>query len=275
MTEWYQYRHWLDQPLEVSLETQALCNARCTFCPYPTLERIGTRMSDELLDRLMGEMSGWKQPFMLSLFKVNEPLLDKRVLPLYARANREIPKARLRIFTNGQALTPDNVAAIADLTNVEHLWISLNSHDPEEYERLMGLDFDKTTKRLDYLHGAKFPHKVVLSCVGFPNEAFRYYCFERWPNFESVALKRDAWIDYTHAQQAIVPNTPCSRWWEVNITATGKAALCCMDGEGEYGFGDVNTQTLLEIYNHPTYRSWRENLLSRREVGSPCNRCTY
>jgi hypothetical protein len=26
-----------------------------------------------------------------------------------------------------------------------------------------------------------FPHQVMLSCVGHPNEDFRLYCFERWP----------------------------------------------------------------------------------------------
>jgi MoaA/NifB/PqqE/SkfB family radical SAM enzyme len=30
---------YLDFPVHVHLETNALCNAACNFCPYPTLER--------------------------------------------------------------------------------------------------------------------------------------------------------------------------------------------------------------------------------------------
>ena len=33
--------------------------------------------------------------------------------------------------------------------------------------------------------------------------------------------------------------------------ASGKVALCCMDGEGKHVIGDVNTQSVLEIYNAP------------------------
>jgi hypothetical protein len=47
-----------------------------------------------------------------------------------------------------------------------------------------------------------------------------------------------------------------------------------MDGEAKYGFGDVNTQSLLEIYNHPTLKTWREGV-SRKTVGKPCATCTY
>ena len=267
--------HYLDQPNEVSIETLALCNAACSFCPYPTLDRKGTKMSDELLDRLIAEMSAFKVPFSFSPFKVNEPLLDKRLIPLCEKFNREVPLGWLRIFTNGQALTPDKIEGISGLKRVHHLWISLNSVDPAEYQKLMQLDFDKTVKRLDYLHSIEFPHTVVLSTVGFPNEEFRYYCFQRWPKFESFAIKRDAWIDFTNAQDQEVPDTPCGRWFEVNIMATGKLALCCMDSDGAYSPGDVNESTMLELYNKPEWRRMREQLLSRKVVGEPCHRCTY
>lgn len=263
-----------EYPIEVSLESLALCNAACTFCPYPTLDRKGTRMSDELLTRLIDEIVSWQRGLYFSPFKVNEPLLDKRTIPVCERINRESPGMVLRIFTNGAALTPDKVEQVARLKRVAHLWISLNSHIPEQYEQLMGMRFELTARRLDYLHTQTFPHEVVLSTVGYPNEDFRRYCFDRWPKFQSVAIKRDSWLGFTDAQSPEVPNKPCSRWWELNISATGKAALCCMDGEAAYGFGDVNKQTLLEIYNHPTLRSWRDGM-TRIDAGSPCNGCSY
>lgn len=269
--------HWLHQPYEVSLETQSLCNAACTFCPYPTLERIGQKMPDELIDKLFAEMAQWKAPFYLSLFKVNEPLLDKRVMPLYRRANREL-NARIRIFTNGQALTPDKVQDIAGLKRVEHLWISLNEYRPEEYRALMGLDFDKTAKRLDYLHAQDdFPHKVVLSCVGWPNEEFRRYCFDRWPRFDCFAIKKDAWISFTDPQVTEIPDTPCSRWFELSIMSNGIVSHCCMDSDGSYAIGDVTKQTMLEVYNSPFWAERRERGLSRKQLDerSPCAACTY
>lgn len=270
---------FMDYPIEVAMETLALCNARCTFCPYPTLERKGTRMSDETLGRLVDELISWQRPLYFSPFKVNEPLLDKRTLPLCERINREAPDIVLRLFTNGAALTPANIEKIANLKKVAHLWVSLNSHIPEEYERIMGLDFRHTASRLDYLHSQPFPHTVVLSTVGYPNEDFRRYCFDRWPNFESVAIKRDSWLGYTDAQQTVVPDAPCSRWFELSIMADGRVAHCCMhSGEDrQYDIGDINTQTMREVYNAPRWRERREKMLSRKALdeSSPCARCSY
>ena len=227
-------------------------------------------MPDELISRLVGEMAQFKYPFYFSPFKVNEPLLDKRTIPLCHEMEART-KARIRIFSNGSTLTKKNIEAIAELKRVEHLWISLNDYRPDEYHDLMNLNFDHTTKNLDRLHEYNYPHPVVLSAVGYPNQEFRDYCEDRWPKFKVFVIEQSAWIDFTDAQRDVVPNTPCVRWWELSIMANGIASLCCMDGEGEYSIGDLNNSTLLEVY--ATTRDRRLGM-SRKEV-SPCDRCTY
>lgn len=267
-------RYYMAQPHEVSIETQALCNARCTFCPYPTLERKGERMPDDLLHRLIDEMAEWEHPFYFAPFKVSEPFLDKRLVPLCERFNERVPKGVLRLFSNGSALTEKNLDGVARLSRVAHLWVSLNTHRPVEYEQLMGLDFDHTARNLDRLHGRDFPHPVVVSRVG-PDDDFVRYVRWRWPKFQVATIKRDAWIDFTNADDPEVPDAPCGRWWELNIAASGVQALCCMDGEAKYGFGNVYDSTLLELYNHPALKGWRERAASRLTVNEPCNRCSY
>ena len=262
--------HYLDQPREVSLETLTKCNAACTFCPYPTLDRIGTKMSDELIERLVVEMESFEYQFAFSPFKVNEPLLDKRTIPL-CREMVKRTKAVLRIFSNGSTLTLKNIDAVAGLDRVAHLWISLNDYRADEYKQLMNLNFEHTTRNLDTLHDTDFPHPVVLSAVGWPDQAFVDYCKNRWPKFETMVIEQSAWIDYIGAQRTDVPDTPCSRWWELSIMADGIVSLCCMDGEGEYAIGDLNKNTLLEVY-----RNTRDRRLGMSRLSvSPCNGCTY
>ena len=263
----------LDQPAEVSLETISLCNAACTFCPYPTLERKGEKMCDDLIDKVIDDMTELPDPFFFSPFKVNEPLLDKRLFDICQKV-LDKTHATLRIFTNGAPLTQKKIDQIADLERVLHLWVSLNSHEKVEYEALMGIPFYRTAARLDNLHEQDFPHPVVLSAVGHPNEAFRAYCFDRWPRFQSVTIPRNSWLGYTQADIDVVPAMPCVRWFELSIISSGVASLCCMDSEGKFPIGDVRKQTLLEIYNDPNWRERREKLLSRREVPI-CKTCTY
>ena len=47
---------YLDYPQEVHIETLALCNAKCSFCPYPTMDRQGDRMPDELIDKIQAQV---------------------------------------------------------------------------------------------------------------------------------------------------------------------------------------------------------------------------
>ena len=262
---------YLDQPAEIALETLALCNAACTFCPYPTLDRKGEKMPDALIDKVIDEMGEFKIPFHFSPFKVNEPLLDKRFFSICQKVEKTL--AHLRIFTNGSPLTQRRIDEIASLEKVTHLWISLNSHVKEVYEPLMSLSFDLTVKRLDNLHAQDFPHPVVLSRVGVDRE-FRSYCKGRWPKFKSVLIAKSSWLGFTEADEQIVPDTSCGRWTELSILSSGIVSLCCMDGEGKFPIGDINKQTLLEVYNSPYWRERRELNMSRRDV-EICKTCTY
>lgn len=274
--------NYIDQPWEISLETLTLCNARCTFCPYPTLDRKGTAMDLKLMYRLLDEMATFAHPFVISPFKVNEPFLDRRRLfPYLQKINACIPLAQLRLFTNGSTLTELMLDSIQELNNVLHLWVSLNSHDSGEYEKIMGIDFDLTAKRLDELHRrafvGEFTHPVMLSKVTDSltgEEAFLDYCNTRWPLFTRQIIKQDSWLGYVAPLHPSIPDTPCSRWFELSILSTGVVSLCCMDGKGEFPIGNVHDQTLLEVYNQPGYRQRRATLQSRLSV-HPCNTCSY
>lgn len=290
-------QHYYEQPHEVSIETLALCNARCTFCPYGSTGREGVRLSDEVLDTLLNEMALWRRPFYLAPFKVSDPLLDKRMPELCARIEAQIPQAKIRFFTNGAALTEYNRRWLAQLRHLDGLWISLNSCEPREYDRLMGLNYFATERKLDALHAAvvsgAFPHTVTVSRVSqstlagqeqLPTDqqnaglqadyAFRAAVWRHWPAFQARLIKRDGWLGHCVPASAEIPKTPCGRWYELSVTASGVVALCCMDGKNEFPLGQVPEQTLLEIYNQPHLKARRLQAKTREGI-EPCARCTY
>lgn len=276
-------RHYLTQPQEVSIETLALCNASCSFCPYGSLGREGTRLSSIVIQSLISQMASWKTPFYISPFKVNEPLLDHRLREICEQIEQEVPHAQLRLFSNGHALTEKNVEWIANLKKLPQFWVSLNSCDEIEYPAMMGakLQFKRVAEKLDWLQDLcradQFPHEVVLSRVVTDDTkdwAFVNAVRLRWPRFRPFLIKRDAWIDFTRPSDAKVPHRGCARWFELNITAEGKAVLCCMDGKGEYPQGDVVEKSLLDIYNQPQLKERRERAFTRAGI-EPCQRCSY
>lgn len=263
---------YMHQPHEVSIETQSICNASCTFCPYPTLERIGDKMADETIYRLIDEMSEWKKPFFFSPFKVSDPLLDKRLYKILKYFNEKCPESATRIFTNGSALTHKKMEELNDIDRVE-LWISLNEHRRDKYKPLMGLDYDKVVGNIDALHDSDFRHPVYVLGVGVDNE-FVYFVHFRWPDFMPVRLKKDGWLGFTEARDKEVPDRDCRRWYELSIMSSGVVSLCCMDGEGKFPIGNIHENTMLEIYNSPQWKERRENNWSRKQV-YPCSTCTY
>jgi radical SAM protein with 4Fe4S-binding SPASM domain len=231
-------------------------------------------MPTELIYDIIDQLAEHPRPFFFSPFKVNEPLLDKRLFDILRRVNSFIPHARVRVFTNGSALTENAIDQIDRLINIEHLWISLNETDPEKYEALMGLKFDRTASNLDFLHHRGLNHEIVVSRVSDGQDgAFREYVADRWPDFKCVVIKKDGWLGYTDPIGSI-PDAGCGRWYELSIMATGKVSLCCMDGAGEYSIGDVTKDSLQTIYNAPHWRERRERMQSRLEL-HPCSTCTY
>lgn len=275
---------FLEYPAHIHLETFAQCNAACSFCPYPEIDRKGTRMGDDLIEKVISDLEDIPKThrFQLSPFKVNEPFLDKRIFDLLEKFQNRLPNAGITLTSNASPITENMLSRLAEFKNIEYLWISFNDHRKAEYEETMRLPFERTIQRLDMIHKkkteGKFDTKTVLSRVGDATKAdleFREWVMQRYPLFESSVFQRGQWIGQVASSiTEDPPNIGCIRWFDVSITATGVVAHCCMDGKAEYPIGNVNEQHILEIYNAPEYRKLREATCSRLEV-EPSRGCSF
>jgi len=277
---------YLQWPAIVHMETIAICNAACDFCPYPTLERKGERMSDEMIEKIIRDLGDIPPDvhFQLAPYKVSDPFLEPRLFDILERVNARLPNAMISIITNGAALTERNISRLCAVKNVLYLSVSINYDNAEEYEAVMKIPFDRTIGRLDLLHQknarGEIPFPVRLTRVSdnkLSDSLFIQWAKSNYRDFSPRIAPRNDWIGQVATGTAIpeVPDVPCHRWFDMSITATGKVAMCCMDGEARYPKGDVTTTHVLDIYNQPHLRRFREQLISRRSAGDPCSRCTY
>ncbi|MGH8706180.1 MAG: radical SAM/SPASM domain-containing protein [Burkholderiales bacterium] len=277
---------YLTHPAIVHLETIAVCNAACEFCPYPGLERKGTRMPDSLIEKVIGDLASAPRrlPFQLAPYKVSEPFVEERLFDILRSVNERLPHARIMLISNGAALTEAKLARLKAVRNVSFLSISLNYDDAHEYETVMGIPFERTLKRVDTLYEAfaagelGFPVRIVRVSKDRDSDLhFIAWVRKRYPKFAVGVNPRNDWLGEIPGGGAYpdVPDAPCHRWFDLSVTATGKVAMCCMDGEAKYPKGDVNTEHALEIYNRPHLLELRRSLISRRAAMAPCNGCTY
>lgn len=277
---------YIEYPMEITIETTGKCNAKCIFCPHSELERRYSDMSNSLFLKIVSDLKEIPSThkFCISPFKVNEPLMDKGFFRKMEVINTELPNVDIRFFSNFNMATYEDVEKLNKVNNLQQIWISLNEVKSEEYKRIMGLDLNKTLENIKMLlkfnQKHKMVNKVIISRVKngtLEDDEFvtilKNMLSEYADEYEVVLIKRVEWIDHLGKQNNIPENEPCFRWFEINITCTGKVALCCMDGKGDYGIGNVNEESVLEIYNKKEYRELRENGYPRKFL-EPCKRCS-
>jgi sulfatase maturation enzyme AslB (radical SAM superfamily) len=273
---------YMDYPFVVSFETLTLCNAICDFCPYPSLTRKGTMMSDSLIAKIVDECRSIPGDLPLEIvpLRVNEPFLDKRIFEICRHIGEALPNAAVKLFSNGSPLNSANLLKLAELRNLELLVISLHDHRPEVYERVMGLPLARTLRNLDALHELKaagtIAVRIEISRVGDGSSFDEEFCRwgrERFPLFTVYSTARANWMGAVNTLVSPVPQVGCGQWFNLNILADGKVAFCCIDSEGRFGAGNAKEEHILELYNRPARRRLREALRTRSEIAE-CGGCS-
>jgi hypothetical protein len=272
---------FLDYPLHVAFETYAVCNAKCSFCVYPDVERQGELMAMPLIEKIVEDLRSIPADlgFQLSPFGVNEPFIDKRLFTILDRIRDRLPNADITLTSNASPITQDKLDRLSGY-RLGYLWLSVVDFRKAAYEEKMGLPFERTVARLDMIHRAKadgrLKTRVVLSRLkdDTPYDAeYAEYVRQHYPLFEVCLWPYANWIGKTaNAPTSGIGNIPCAHWYELRINSSGIVVHCCMDGHGEYPWGDVKSESVLAIYNKPAWRRLRENAFSRLEV-ELCNRC--
>jgi pyruvate-formate lyase-activating enzyme len=268
-----------DIPRLVAIETTNHCNAKCVFCPNNALSRDKGPMSDDVFDKIVSDCAefplGAIEPFLQG-----DPFADPKILLRLEKLRRSLPKTKLRLYTNGYGMTPQKIDALAEI-GLDHLYVSLNTLDPKRYESSMGLQLERTLRNLSYLTEPGRRHKVA-SKITFrmtrladtsvaEQEQFVAYTRERKVRCFIVGLfnyKGDV------PSQFPVPRYGCEHANRLDILRSGKVTLCCMDQNGEYGWGDVRELSVLELYRHSRARLYRElHATGRRRSIEPCGTC--
>jgi hypothetical protein len=112
-----QLKNITDKPYDIEIETINKCNSTCGFCPVNRHDdpRDFKRMSRELFCNIIDQLSDWEYDGVLKLYSNNEPFLDKRIFEFTEYARNKLPKAFLKIITNGTVLNVEKVDKILPL----------------------------------------------------------------------------------------------------------------------------------------------------------------
>lgn len=222
---------WIDEhindkfPIEIEIETLNRCNGSCSFCPVNVNmpQREYAKMSEGLFYKIIKELSEHNYEGKISLYSNNEPLLDERIIKFHEYAKSMLPNAYFSLYTNGSLLNKEMMlklikfldSLVIDNYNND---LKVNSNLQEIYEYLQ-----KNNELKDKVHFSLRKQNEVLYSRG-----------GQAPNKKKVKpLKSKCLLPFR--QFVIRPD--------------GKVSLCCNDALGKYTLGDINYNSIAEIWN--------------------------
>ncbi len=269
----------LEYPRLVSIETTNRCNAKCPFCPNNALMRDRRTMEDALFEKLIDDCTAFPLP-SIEPFLNGEPFVDSKIIPRMEYIRKKLPNTKLRIYTNGYALSPKKTDALVGL-GIDHLYVSLNTLNPKTYRETMGFELEKTLSNMRYLtepsRKDKIARKITFRMTRLDNtplseqDEFWEFCKRRGVRPFMVAL-----FNYKGEVKSTfpVPSYPCEHITRLDVLSNGLVTLCCMDQEGAYSWGDATRDSILDIYHSKTARMYRAmHRTGRRKDVEPCGDC--
>ena len=137
-------------PTAIGFEMTTKCNSLCPMCvrrDYPNI--INEDMDFSLLEKTVDEIKTWpSKKILFNLTGLSEPTLYPKLIASIAYIKRNIPESKLRIITNGIALTSD-LSKDLIRAGLDECIISLNGTNRDDYIAICGVDaYDKVIENI-------------------------------------------------------------------------------------------------------------------------------
>jgi radical SAM protein with 4Fe4S-binding SPASM domain len=242
-------------------------------------------MDEDLFYKIADEVVGIDLIETIMFHGLNEPLLDKRLETFVAYYRDKKPMQYRNIFTNGMFLTPERFDALKE-AGLTSCVISLNANSQEQHEQIMGVKgmFLQTVRNIVHAINnrgdamAVEVHTVVNHDTFTKDDAIEFT--KRWGQARGdgygLTVVEANWAGQNRQIYQFDKSKGCDRaLGSVYVMYDGRVTTCCQDPFGHNVFGDLNTQTLREIYASKMFTQFRkdhfEDKADRWEI---CRNCT-
>ena len=255
-------------PLSLQIEPTNVCNLRCTTCSVSRTSLKRGYMDVGLFQNIVSEASeiGVKRIY---LYMHGEPMLHPKIVEMIGFIKSK--GLAVHMTTNGTLLGPETSAELlsAGVNSADHLTISFLGHSKESHEAIMvGVDHDVIVRNVTELLRLRKELRVngpVIETILHPtpetqHEIEEYLRF--WRDRVDHARLGEISIsfqEYKKAGASAVTRTgPCNTLLtRMPICWNGRVPLCVMDVDGDWTMGDLNENSITEIWNSEQLRAIR------------------
>jgi len=276
----------VDFPMMLVLSYVYPCNALCPHCPYTHSNirkeyRDAPYMPEATFKKIADEAGAYGAYLRIS--GGGEPMLHPQATELLVYAKSR--GCKIGLITNGSMFTEDNSRALLE-AGVDMIEFSVDACDPETYAIVRkGLDWDELVSNVKMImrlrQKLRSSTKIIGSAVNQTD--IDITAVERfWLDIGLDTLIKRKFLtwgintdldDSRSADAAAYIDTeevPCPFIFErLNIDSRGNVMVCGYDISANTSMGNVNQQSIRDIWHGPGFQFYRDKHLAGRgkEIG--------
>lgn len=289
----------LRTPFIINIDPSDRCNFQCKFCPTGdralmsrTKERNYGNMSWETYTKVINDTCEFEDKVkVIRLYKDGEPLLNPRFADMVQYAKESGCCDRVDTTTNASLLTK----AVSDkiiAAGLDRINISIEGVNEEQYLNFSGykIRYGELVENIAYFYENKKNTEMIVKINGdiltekekqkfledfgdITDGIFIESIMDCWPTFEQkkVEVNQERGIYGQEIKEVMV----CPYvFYSFSINSNGKVSLCFLDWHRELNIGDVNVESVKEIWTGEKLREYQKLFLEGKRKSHPiCAQC--
>jgi len=283
------YKERIDFPRRILFEMTSNCNYLCKMCPQQNLKRPRMDMDKNLYKKVIDEIDSHGIEGIW-LYHLGESLLHPDFKEIVEHVSSKKNLGAIWMSTNGEYFTEENIKTVLN-SNID--WINYSAHSvtEETYFEVIGkTTFKVVDKNLETFYNIKgtdnLPRKPYLHCQMIEQDTTKHevdaFIKKHYNRADIVSINMLEYVNLPNnafgaVQRERKPLTSCTRVTRGDcfICSNGAVTLCDAAYNGEILLGNVNEQSLYDIWNSPE----RKKILKLNEEGKMsevefCKKCT-
>ena len=289
-------------PYAMSIEVSTFCNLQCTECPsgLRKFTRPTGRINQDFFNKIIDQVKD--HLVYLTLYFQGEPYMHPQFLSLVRYAHDK--GIYTATSTNGHFLTLEKAQETIE-SGLDRVIVSLDGLDQETYAtyRVNG-DVEKVKTGLRNLVNAKKKNQsnspyIILQFIVFSHnkdqiEAVK--AFGKEVGVDEVQIKSAQIYDFDKEDKSLIDDNKYSRYgrkedggWQIRsklpnrcwrlwsacvMTWDGMIVPCCFDKNADHRLGNVNNESIKQIWKGESYKQFRNKVFTNRRQIEICRNCS-
>ena len=247
-------------PSVVEISDSGTCNRSCVFCPRSDPKWIDEFdkkefIKTELHEKICKELSEYNYAGIVVYSGFNEPLLNKKCFENIARTRKFLPKAKIEIITNGDVLNLQRIKKLFE-SGLSTLLISVYD-GPEDMKKFQNLCMKAKLRK----------EQFVIRNRYLPPEKDYGITISNRGGFMKNAVHQIESLKKSVKEPCYYPS------YNFFIDYNGDVLMCSHDWGKKNILGNLNNETIMDIWMSENAKKSRYNLAKSERNFSPCNVC--